>query len=110
MPGLQEGFYVRCGCAAVCREGRAAADRTYNRTVASPGHGPDRSEPVEENQIKSEILYLKLSLPAERKSRAVYQGIITMYNLLIFSLWEISQPISAEFFTKQGSKANVNVF
>lgn len=51
MPGLQEEFCARCGCAAICREGRAAADRTCSRTVASPGHGPDRLEPVEESLI-----------------------------------------------------------
>lgn len=62
MPGLLEGSCVRCGCAAVCREGRAAADMTDSRTVASPGHGLDRSEPEEESQIKSELIYLKHSL------------------------------------------------
>lgn len=45
MHGPLAGFCVRCGGGAVCREGRAAADRTYNRTVVSPGHAPDRSEP-----------------------------------------------------------------
>lgn len=47
MPVLLEGFCVRCGCASVCREGRAAAGRTDSRTGASPGRGLDKSEPGE---------------------------------------------------------------
>lgn len=66
MHGPLAGSCVRCGCGAVCREGRAAADRTYNRTVVSPGHAPDRLEPEDKSQIK-----LKHILPQERKSRSL---------------------------------------
>lgn len=48
MPGPQEVFYVLCGCVAVCREDRAAADRTDSRTAVSPGRAPDRLKPEEE--------------------------------------------------------------
>lgn len=71
MRGPLAGFCVQCGHAAVCREGRAAADKTYNRTVVSPGHAPDRSEPEDRSQIKSELIYLKHILPQGRKSSSV---------------------------------------
>lgn len=74
MHGPLAGSCVRCGCGAVCREGKAAADRTYNRTVVSPGHAPDRSEPVDKSQIKSQ---LKHFLPQGRKiimTMCVYTG------------------------------------
>ena len=62
MRGPQAGFCVRCGCVVVCREGRAAADRTYNRTVVSPGRAPDRSEPEDKNQIQSQRIYQEAHL------------------------------------------------
>lgn len=84
-PGLLGGLCVRCGGVAVCREGRAAADRICSRTVASPGRVQDRSGPEEERQIKPELIYLENNLPDERKSRGGrYTGM--MACVFIFSL------------------------
>lgn len=51
MHGPLVGFYVRCGHGAVYREGKAAGDRTDNRTVVSPAHAPDMSEPEDKDPI-----------------------------------------------------------
>lgn len=71
MHGPPAGSCVRCGPGAVCREGRAAADRTYNRTVVSPGHAPDRSEPEDKSGIKLKRTHLKHVLAEARKSRSL---------------------------------------
>lgn len=66
-PGMHEpqaGFCARCGRGAVCREGKAAADRTCNRTVISPDRAPDRSEPEqgESREIHKRIYLDHISL------------------------------------------------
>lgn len=71
MPGPPAGFCAQCGCGAVCREDKAAADRTYSRTVASPGHAPGRSKPEDKNQITSKLIYLKHVSPEDREQSSV---------------------------------------
>lgn len=71
MPGPLAGFCARCGCGAVCKEDKAAADRTYSRTAASPGHAPGRSKPEDKNQITSKLTYLKHVSLEDREQSSV---------------------------------------